>query len=123
MSEQPNDETRMIDEVAAMEMILAYDRDIGKAEDFNKLLENKSFQSLIMEGYLKQEALRLTSLLAVAPPNDKPKIIDDLYAISAFSAFLSSLTANAHQATSNKSAIQEALTEMTSENHNDDPRG
>jgi len=112
MDSYENDETPMLNEAQALEMISIYNRDIDKAKALNELQNNKSFQSLVMDSYFKEEAVRLVSLLATSPQGDRPKIIDDLYAISAFSAYLTSIDRNAEQARMNKSAIQEVLAEI-----------
>lgn len=112
MTSYENEETPMLNEANALEMISIYNRDIEKSKELKKLQENKSFQSLVMDSYFKEECVRLTSLLAISPQGDRPRIIDDLYAISAFSAYLSSIERNAEQASMNKSAIQEALAEI-----------
>jgi len=112
MNNSTNEETPMLTEADALEMIQIYNKDIEKAEALIELQKNKSFQSLVMESYFKEESVRLTSLLAVSPQGDRPKIVDDLYAISAFSAYLSSINVNADRAVQNKVALQEAIAEM-----------
>ena len=112
MFENANEETPMLSESHAMQMIAIYNDDIEKADALLKLQEDKSFQSLVMDSYFKNEAVRLTSLLATAPQGDRPKIVDDLYAISAFSAYLTSVNRDGDTAVSNKAELQQAIIEM-----------
>ena len=112
MLENQNEDVPALNEANALKMLSFYNNDIEKANLLVKLQENASFQSLVVDSYFKEESVRLTSLLAISPQGDRPKIVDDLYAISAFSAYLDSIMRNADQATVNKAAIQEALVEM-----------
>ena len=112
MENTVNDDVQMFSEADALRMIEIHNREIEKAETLKRLQENKDFKALVIDSYFREEAIRLTSLLAVSPQGDRPKIIDDLYAISAFSAYLSSIDINADRAVQNKAAIQEALHEL-----------
>ena len=56
-----------------------------RAESLNRLFDDKDFQKVIVEGYLKEEALRLTGLLGhdhIRKQNLRPEIMERLIAIS-----------------------------------------
>ena len=56
-----------------------------RAESLNRLYEDKDFQKVILEGYFKDEAVRLSGLLAhdeIRRQNLRPEIMEKLVAIS-----------------------------------------
>lgn len=83
----------MSDEIETIEVSLQEAKDIVEMRDKAiRLSKNKDFQVVIMEGYLKDEAVRLTSLLGDPDMKDsQDDIQNDLYAISSFHRYLRKL--------------------------------
>ena len=62
---------------------------IAKYEALTRLRENKDFQVLISEGYLKEEPIRVTSLLAVPSMGQfRSSLFETLAAVSHFEQYL-----------------------------------
>lgn len=61
---------------------------IERAERFKKLMKNRDFKELILEGYCKEELTRLVDSLATVDEKIKVRIQNDIDAISHFKLFL-----------------------------------
>jgi hypothetical protein len=97
-----------------------YQKSIDKAESYQRLQENKDFQELFLNGYFKEEPVRLTSLLSIVAIGDKVRIIDDLSAISCTSAYLNNLENEASEASKNKFEVLSVITELESSSETSD---
>jgi len=61
----------------------------------NRLMEDKDFKKVIIEGYFKDEAIRLTGLLAhdeIRRQNLRPAIMEQLVAISNLQDYFRTIT-------------------------------
>lgn len=71
---------------------------VVKGEKLTKLMKNREFKELILEDYLKEEALRLTGILGQVSEDVRPKVIAELEAISKLQNHFRMIEAFAEQA-------------------------
>ena len=84
-----NPETVNVEELEAAEKAV----DSKKYEALTRLLENEDFKTVVLDGYLKDEAARITSLLAVPSEQQfRSQMFEGLAAISHFEYYLQTLT-------------------------------
>lgn len=69
---------------------------IQMLEALERLENNKDFQKIILDGYMKDEVLRLSSLLAnstIKTQGKRPDIMEMLIAISTFGEYMNTIKA------------------------------
>lgn len=80
----------MSEEIERIEISLEYaKKQVAIADRLLKLSDNRDFKEIILNGYCKEEAARLTGLLG--DPNtslDQNGVMDDLKSIAAFQRYL-----------------------------------
>lgn len=65
---------------------------VQKYEDLQSLAEDERFKRLILDGYIRDEAIRITSLLAVhGMQGNRNQLFEALAAISHFEQYLSTI--------------------------------
>ena len=112
MPEEYDAQTPMLSLADSQRLLEMYQDTIDKAECYNRLQENRDFKELFMNGYFKEEPVRLTSLLSIVATGDKVRIIEDLSAISAVSAYLNNLQNEGQEAYKNKAEILSVMAEL-----------
>ena len=71
---------------------------IGEGAKVDRLMQNKDFQDIIMDGFIKQSALNKVSLLAVPDMAEhRDNIMKELDAISILDAFLRNIQNTSNQ--------------------------
>ena len=89
---------------------------IALAGSVQKLESNRDFKKLILEGYLKEEALRLVGLLSAAThPEMRDAIHRDLHAIGAFEGYLRKIVAAGQMAAVDLPDHEETLSMLRAE--------
>ena len=80
----------MSEDIERMELsIEVAEKAVAFGDKVQRLINNKDFQEVIDEGYLKEEAARLTSLIGDKSPHlDQAGIISDLHAIASFRRYI-----------------------------------
>lgn len=80
----------MSNDIERMELsIEVAEKAVAFGDKVQRLINNKDFQEVIDEGYLKEEAARLTSLIGDKNPHlDQEGIIADLHAIASFRRYI-----------------------------------
>lgn len=71
---------------------------VAKGDKLAKLMKNREFKEIILEDYLKEEALRLTGILGQVTDEVRPKVIAELEAISKLQNHFRMIEAIAEQA-------------------------
>lgn len=106
-----NDESVREIEVS-MEDAKAY---IEAGDAMNRLRDNKDFQKIILEGYFKEEAIRLISLKAdhlMRAPEDQEFLIKCMDGIGCLQNYIRTVMFAAQQAVRSVQASDEALEEI-----------
>lgn len=80
----------------------------AKGEALERLMNNPDFKAVVMEGYLKDEAVRLAHYFGSgrATPDQKEEILRDIHAVGALQAFFSQIWKDAEQAKSDIRAAE-----------------
>jgi len=90
--------------------------DLGEAVE--RLKSNRDFRKLVLDGYLKDEAVRLVHLKAdpnFQTPQMQASITKDIDAIGSLSAYFTTVAFNARQAESAIKSSEEELEEIAQE--------
>jgi hypothetical protein len=91
---------------------------IGMGEALDKLHKNRDFKKIIVEGYFKEEAIRLVNLKsepAMQSPEKQASIIRDIDAIGSLRSYFGKLYMQADQAIEAVKAGEEAIEEIRNE--------
>lgn len=111
-----NEQDKQDQEVLELSIVQAQ-KIIDFGEALTSLENNKSFQKVVLEGYLRDEAVRLTGLLA--EPNisadEKASVLQGLYSVSYLRRFLMVKKQLAAVAAKEMIDYREAIDEMNSE--------
>ena len=80
----------MSDDIERMEIsIEVAEKAVAFGDKVKRLISNKDYQEVIDDGYLRDEASRLTSLIGDKNPHlDQEGIIADLHAIASFRRYI-----------------------------------
>lgn len=89
---------------------------LTRAAEFEKLMKNKEFKKLILEGYCKDELLRLTALMAVVSTEQKERVVAEIEAIARFQQFVQMPIRVATQAKEHLEYLEEAEAELHATN-------
>lgn len=98
-------------------------KSVELSEQLRSLMKNTNFKKVIEDEYLKEEAIRLTTLLGSPDERlDKVQkfIIKDLEGIAAFRRFLSKVLSMGNQAQDQIMSFEEELDHLTSDYANID---
>lgn len=74
---------------------------VTRGEALERLKKNKDFQLIVLDGYLREEAIRLVGLRgepALSRPETQASILRDIDAIGSFGQYLRTVQAGADQA-------------------------
>lgn len=97
---------------ADLELLIEQDEEvIRKAKALNSLMLNRDFRTIVLEGFLCDEALRLVRKLT-SPTEDKEKVQAALDAVSYFQRYLDSFQDNAEIADKTLRENNEALFQL-----------
>lgn len=79
-----------------------------RGESLERLMNNPDFKAVVMEGYLKQEAVRLAHYFGsgLATLDQKEEIVRDIHAVGALQAFFSKIWKDSAQAESDINAAE-----------------
>lgn len=80
-----------------------------------RLAENKDFQELILQGYLKENAARLTGLLGDKNVPEQDEVIRDLHGIASFQRYMRQLVRHGEMMEKALQDSLQALDEMRQE--------
>ena len=96
---------------------------VDDGDRLKRLLKNEDFKAVILEGYIKDEAVRLTKMLGdanvIMNPEMKSAVIHDIGGIGSFDAFLRAFEQRVDQAISNIDAAREELDRIDDEEDQD----
>lgn len=82
---------------------------VAKGDKLAKLMKNREFKELVLEDYLKEEALRLTGILGQVADDVRPKVIAELEAISKLQNHFRMIELIAEQAKARMEEIKAAI--------------
>lgn len=85
---------------------------IERAAKFEKLFKNREFKELILEGYFKDELIRLTDLLAVVTSEHKERVQAEIEAIARVKQYLDMPSRFAAQAKDHLVSLKDAEEEL-----------
>jgi hypothetical protein len=103
------------DQMHEIEMTLEHAQGIAKfGQAIASLEKNRAFQAVVLDGYFRDEAVRLTGLLAEqgVPRND---VVESLAAISHFRKFLMNRRSMGRTAEKEIADLEQAREEITAE--------
>ena len=86
---------------------------IAKRDALLRLYENADFKEIILEEYLREQAIRMTYLYGsgALQAEAKAEIERDLHAVGAFRQFLKAIVTNGNEAVSDKESAEWQLEE------------
>lgn len=103
----------MSQELNNLERDLKVAKDIAaKGEKLQKLLKNREFKELILEDYVKEETLRLHSLMAQFTGDQRKAVIAELDSISRFKMHINYLEQFALSAKDKAKEIEEEIVKL-----------
>jgi hypothetical protein len=88
---------------------------IARGAKFEKLFKNREFKELILEGYFKEELIRLTDLLAVVNDEQKTRVQAEIEAIARVKQYMEIPARFAEQAKDHLVALKDAEEELRAE--------
>lgn len=88
---------------------------LTRAAKFDKLFKNREFKELVVEGYFKDELIRLTDLLAVVTAEQKERVQAEIEAIARVKQYLELPAKFAAQAKEHMVALDDAEAELRAE--------
>lgn len=92
--------------------ITSYRKDAELADSLNRLKGNRDFRKLVLEGYFKDEAVRLVHLKAdpaMATPDRQASVVREIDAIGSFRGYLDLVARQGEMA---RAAIEHAENEI-----------
>lgn len=92
---------------------------VARGEALERLQKNKDFQLIVLDGYLRNEAIRLVGLRGepvLARPETQASILRDIDAIGSFGQYLRTVQAGAEQASKMIAQAEEERQTVLEEN-------
>ena len=95
--------------------VASYRKEVELAEALNRLMTNRDFKKLFLEGYFREEAIRLVHLKAdpaMYKPEKQADIIREMDAIGSLRSYLDGIQRRAVMAQNGINAAEAMITEL-----------